>query len=759
MIEKKDNIFCNFIWLSILLIVSFFATILFASEVKAIPAAPGVRHEGKVGMCRSHTAEEPVKVDNSESTKEASKYKKIVRIRNSNSSNRSIPLVFIVVGFRGEGDGKSYVPYNNEFNWNKTIFSGEKSLRQYYLDMSNNNFTFEPVAEKCAYDKETINKNERVNDGVIHVTINMGHDDWRSCEYEEYDSSYMAQKMEEEHMESLFKAIGESLEASGKYIDFGAYDSNKNGKIERTELAICFCFAGYEASLSDDFPEGVEKYIWSGAYEQDSIDIEFPKVNGLSLESFITIAEQFGREDGYKQAHIGTVAHELGHYIGLPDFYDVTYSNSAEWNGYCSSSLSLMDAGSWGKDANGNYSPYSLDAWSKYYLGWLKPNVAKYSMPDGVWSIGSKPLLIRTKKSSEYYLVENRRFENWDYGIRNEGYAGNKNGGLILWHVDEEVYKKYKSNNEVNVTSHRPAIVPLLGESSGNRYDFIGNTVEYKSEKGNNVGYFALFDKSGWDKKYKRTLGKNLDLPVYGYGKEADYKIGRTLSGIRLEFLTNSGKNMRIKLGKLRTEQVVKAEAGNKKVKLSWNAVNGANRYVIYMGSSAKNLKKIKIVGANKKRSWTKKGLKNNKKYYFRVVAEYRIGAGTNYSGKKGKSLIKTKTDGASKGYKKLRTSKVSQVITEVKASKFTNPKSIKLNKTKFVLKKGKKDKIKGSIKKKSIRKKLLPGGNKLSYISGDKQIVTVSNKGIITAKNKGTCTIYVQTINGIWKSVKVTVK
>ena len=63
-------------------------------------------------------------------------------------------------------------------------------------------------------------------------------------------------------------------------------------------------------------------------------------------------------------------------------------------------------------------------------------------------------------------------------------------------------------------------------------------------------------------------------------------------------------------------------------------------------------------------------------------------------------------------------------------------------------------------MKKVKRSKKLLTGHEKkLRFISGDPSIATVSAGGKVTAKAKGSCKIYVQTINGIWKTCKVTVK
>ena len=46
-----------------------------------------------------------------------------------------------------------------------------------------------------------------------------------------------------------------------------------------------------------------------------------------------------------------------------------------------------------------------------------------------------------------------------------------------------------------------------------------------------------------------------------------------------------------------------------------------------------------------------------------------------------------------------------------------------------------------------------------LRFESSDSAVAKVSNSGKITAKKKGTCTIYVYTQNGLYTTVKVTVK
>lgn len=92
---------------------------------------------------------------------------------------------------------------------------------------------------------------------------------------------------------------------------------------------------------------------------------------------------------------------------------------------------------------------------------------------------------------------------------------------------------------------------------------------------------------------------------------------------------------------------------------------------------------------------------------------------------------------------------------------KYTNAKKLKLAKKKYSLKKGKSVRIKATIVKQAIKKKLLPKyyGSALQYWSGDKKIATVTQEGRIKAKKKGSCYIYVTALNGVRTKIKITVK
>ena len=181
---------------------------------------------------------------------------------------------------------------------------------------------------------------------------------------------------------------------------------------------------------------------------------------------------------------------------------------------------------------------------------------------------------------------------------------------------------------------------------------------------------------------------------------------------------------------------------GKKGIKFTWNKVTDAERYVIYMAkcnTSKKSyaLKAVKTLAADKQ-TWTKKGLKKKTKYQFYAVAQ-------------------KKADGM---YVNIANSETGYVATGNRSGKYTNPKSLTVTKTKLTLKVGKAAVIKGKVTKAKAGKKLMTAyAPKLRFVSSDPTVARVEANGKVTPLAAGKCEVYVQTINGIWKTVSVTVQ
>ena len=503
--------------------------VLFVVTVSAVPPVPGSGAEQ--GACPSHPGE-PVRLSDLPNKAGTG----IPRCAAAPAApQKELPLAVIVMEFPN-------MPYHEDFDWYDTIFQDKDSLRQYYLDQSYGQFTFAPVAETSQYDGET-NRNtaDRPNDGVVHVTLTAEHDDWTLNEQETREEEFR-------HNHSMGVAFIEAIEKAGAYVDFSAYDADGNGKIENDELAVAFVVAGYEASAAwgQYEPYGAERFLWSHAWDLASLigyyqfsDLSVPAPDDTYVSSYISIAENLDTDE---QEPISVLAHELGHYLGLPDLYDTDYLTGQEWSLYDVSDFSVMCAGSWGVDLETNtYRPYSFDVWSKVFLEWITPTDGENNTAYSLSGSDDHPEALRifTPVESETYLVENRRFTGWDAGLaRTFG-----EGGLILWHIDEKTYAENEEVNKVNNTDHHPAVMPLYPEQ------FSDGTVSFIGEPDTVLLRKAVFSASAWNELCAPYLGSSLDLPLYAEDGEEDLRRNRRLSGVHVTFTSDSADVMTLNIG------------------------------------------------------------------------------------------------------------------------------------------------------------------------------------------------------------------
>lgn len=96
--------------------------------------------------------------------------------------------------------------------------------------------------------------------------------------------------------------------------------------------------------------------------------------------------------------------------------------------------------------------------------------------------------------------------------------------------------------------------------------------------------------------------------------------------------------------------------------------------------------------------------------------------------------------------------------ITGNVKGKYTNAKSLKVSQSSVALDKGGTAKIRATQTKAKKGRKLCRHAKLLRYTSNDTSVATVSADGTVTAVGSGSCTVYVQTVNGIWKTVTVSV-
>ena len=421
----------------------------------------------------------------------------------------SLPLITIVIGFAGdEGtnlgpddivtgpDGSTWKAseqrYRDDYDWNRLLYSGENSITNYYATMSNDKFSWTPATEETSAYGEGGNTNayDAPGDGVIHVTLDRNHGNWKGAEF-------MSPEAKDQH-----DAYVDALNEASQYIDFANYDANGNGVLEPTEVCLLFIVAGYESSGGE-----IDPSTWACRWQLSSMDKDSfapaTIVNPIThseivVDDYITMGEILTNDVVTAQPMpTSTVAHELGHYLGLPDLYDINYTaNDPEatvdqfpWLAYDVSELSLMAGGSWGRYITDSgdtvFVPVSLDPYCLERLGYIEPvEVAADGTHDAstFWSgKGYQCLRVPTSTEGEYYLVENRQYESFDLGLTS-GYRVdhnkekpqyyNETGGVVIWHIDQGIADARSMtddpllSNTVNTVDHRPGVMPVYPENT-----------------------------------------------------------------------------------------------------------------------------------------------------------------------------------------------------------------------------------------------------------------------------------------------------
>lgn len=209
--------------------------------------------------------------------------------------------------------------------------------------------------------------------------------------------------------------VSEACALADSEIDFSQFDMNNDGIVDAVH--VIFAGAG-EASTGET--DAIWPHRWN-FYPSDSFNITF---DGVSLKDYSCSAEKMGSGmDG-----IGTICHEFGHVLGLPDLYDTDYAGSGG-QATAINTWSIMASGSYNNYSN---TPASFTAYEKYRLNWLQLDTlslaGEYVLPPLMDS--NKAYIITSPYEDEFFVFENRHQSSWDTYVPNSG-------GLIF-HVKQE---------------------------------------------------------------------------------------------------------------------------------------------------------------------------------------------------------------------------------------------------------------------------------------------------------------------------------
>jgi M6 family metalloprotease-like protein len=241
----------------------------------------------------------------------------------------------------------------------------------------------------------------------------------------------------------------EALLLADPSIDFGQYDNDgpdgipNSGDDDGFVDAVAFEFMEVSASCGGP---AIWPHRWVLAGWTDSAfttdDLRHDGVSPVRVSDYII--QSTVQCNGTDIQPAGTIAHELGHVLGLPDLYDNSAGLLPEERLWVVGCWSLMAAGSWGCGTSNRTAwvrPTHFGAWEKEQLGWLSEIETIDDATSGDYTL--EPV-IRSQRvlkiplelgdapdSNEYFLVEYRKQEGFDLNL--------PASGLLIYHVDPTV--------------------------------------------------------------------------------------------------------------------------------------------------------------------------------------------------------------------------------------------------------------------------------------------------------------------------------
>ena len=211
-------------------------------------------------------------------------------------------------------------------------------------------------------------------------------------------------------------------------IDFTQYDLDGDGLIDN----LYFFYAGY----GENFAGNKASWIWPHAahLEEFGIPAADRTFDGKVLNSYGCCAELYG-STGADVASIGTFCHEFGHILGLPDTYDVNYSEDGSGNH--PDKWDIMASGSYlPATRNCGAVPAGYTAVERWLLGWDEPVeiTSPHSVTLPALQTSGRSVRVSTSHPDEFFILENRQQSGYDRFIPSHG--------LLVWHVDrrEDAY-------------------------------------------------------------------------------------------------------------------------------------------------------------------------------------------------------------------------------------------------------------------------------------------------------------------------------
>jgi M6 family metalloprotease-like protein len=213
-------------------------------------------------------------------------------------------------------------------------------------------------------------------------------------------------------------------------INYAEFDNDNDGSVD----AVYVIFAGYGEEAG-----GPADAIWSHASSINTVTLDGKTISRYSC------SPEFRGNSGTNITRIGVVCHEFGHVLGARDYYDTNYETGGQYDG--TGDWDLQAGGSWN---NSGATPAHPNGYTKCYVyNWATPIIINTQQALSLINAEQNKTNVfyryNTPTANEYFLMENRQQIGFDAAIPGHG--------LIIYHVDAT----YIANNgyAINAGSHQ----------------------------------------------------------------------------------------------------------------------------------------------------------------------------------------------------------------------------------------------------------------------------------------------------------------
>ena len=243
----------------------------------------------------------------------------------------------------------------------------------------------------------------------------------------------------------------DAIKLADDQLNYADYDWDGDGKAQ----SVIIIFAGYGGNEEEKSADGC---IWPNT------DALYFSLDGVGIGGYSASPELWTEDIS---CGIGTICHEFCHVLGLPDLYPTSggeFSVLDEWD--------LMDGGNY---TDYGWCPPNLSIHEREYIGWggaedLTEATTITDLPSFDKS-GKAYRIVNDAYPDEYYLLENRQWEGWDFMLPNHG--------LLITHVDFD--ESYWTSNSVNSSSKHHRLEYFHADNLDYNFyeDLIGDNSSY----------------------------------------------------------------------------------------------------------------------------------------------------------------------------------------------------------------------------------------------------------------------------------------